>query len=205
MKINRSSLEHATKRTYLEYMKLFPVLKKERNKQYGMLVFTFATMTFFGIFAINPTLTTIAELQRSLEDARFVEQQLSTKIKNLSLLQSQYTTITPDLEIVEAALPASPEATLFMGQLQTIIAQSGVALEGVGFGGLTLASPLPVEDGTFTFTMQVKGTYSQMNLFLTTLTGFDRVVVLDTITIAKQSIEGTTITLTLEGAAHFKK
>lgn len=205
MKINRSGLEHATKRTYLEYMKLFPVLKKERNKQYGMLIFTFATMTFFGIFAINPTLTTIAELQRSLEDARFVEQQLATKIKNLSLLQNQYTTITPDLELVEAALPTTPEATLFIGQLQTITTQSGVTLEGIGFGGLTLASPSPIEDGTFTFTMQIKGTYSQINLFLTTLTGFDRIVVLDGITIAKQSIEGAAITLTIEGAAHFKK
>lgn len=205
MKINRASLKHATKKTYLEYMRLFPVLKKERNKQYGMLIFTFATMTFFGIFAINPTLTTIVELQRTLKDAQFVEEQLSTKIKNLSVLQNQYTQITPDLEIIGQAVPTTPEATLFMGQLQAIVARSGVSLQGIGFGGLILNAISPVDAGTFTFSMQIQGTFSQIDAFLTTLTTFDRIVVLDSINIAKQSAGGVTISMTITGAAHFKK
>lgn len=205
MKINRASLKNATKKTYLEYMRLFPVLKKERNKQYGMLIFTFATMTFFGIFAINPTLTTIAELKRTLKDAQFVENQLSTKIKNLSILQNQYTQIAPDLNTVEHAVPTTAEATVFMGQLQTIVTQSGVRLDSVEFGGLTLNAIPPVDKGSFTFKIQIQGTFSQINAFLTTLTSFDRIVVLDVVSIAKQSAGEATITMVAEGAASFKK
>lgn len=205
MKINRANFEHATKSTYLKYMRLFPVLKKERTKQYGMLIFTFATMTFFGIFAINPTLTTITELHRTLKDAQFVEEQLATKIKNLSSLQNQYTKITPDLQIIERSVPTNPEATVFMGQLQTIVANSGVSLLGVAFGELTLASNPPVDDGEFTFSIQIEGTYAQINTFLTMLTDFDRIVVLDAINITKQSPGEATILVSTEGAAHFKK
>lgn len=205
MKINRTSLEHVTKKTYLQYMRLFPVLKKERNKQYGMLIFTFATMTFFGIFAINPTLTTIAQLQRTLSDARLVEKQLSTKISSLSSLQGQYTQITPDLIAIEDAVPTTPEATLFIGQLLTIVSQSGVTLGGVGFGGLTLNAVPPVESGTFTFSMQVQGNFAQINAFLTKLTSFDRIVVLDSISISKQSVGASSISISIVGAGHFKK
>lgn len=205
MKINRANLTHATKKTYLEYMRLFPVLKKERNKQYGMLIFTFATMTFFGIFAINPTLTTIAELQRSLEDARLVEKELSTKIKNLSALQMQYTQITPDLLLIEQALPQTADATRFMGQIQTLLSQSGVTLLGVSYGGLTLSSATPIEKGMFTFSMQVQGTFSEINAFLTGLTAFERIAVLNAISITKQTTGGTTMTVAIEGATYFKK
>lgn len=205
MKINLGNLEHATKKTYLEYMRLFPLLKKERNKQYGMLIFTFATMTFFGIFAINPTLTTIAELKRTLKDAQFVEKQLSTKIKNLSVLQDQYAQISPDLQKIEQAVPTTSEATIFMGQLQAIVSQSGVILESIGFGELTLASDPPVDAGSFTFNMQINGTFLQINTFLKTLTSFDRIVVLDSINITKQSAQEAIISITIEGAAHFKK
>src|SRR3989344_3603535 len=188
MKINKEGFEHITKRTYLEYIRLFPVLKKERNKQYGMLIFTFATMTFFGIFAINPTLTTIVELQKKLTDSRLVHEQLTQKINNLSTLQNKYTLLTPDLPLIEAALPPTVNATRFMGQIQTIVRQSGVSMDGISFGALTLASTSPITEGDFTFSMQVSGTFAEINAFLKTLTTFDRIVVIDSLSLAKEAI-----------------
>lgn len=205
MKINKEGFEKATKKTYLEYLRLFPVLKRERAKKYGMLIFTFATMTFFGIFAINPTLTTIVELQRKLKDATFVEQQLAKKINNLSLLQNQYQLITPDLGVIQAAIPQTAEATRFMGQLQALVAQSGVTLSGITLGELTLSTPSPASQGEFTFTIQIEGTFQQVDAFLKSLTSFERIVVLDSLTIVKQTAGNPTMSLTIEGTAHYKQ
>lgn len=205
MKINKEGFEKATRKTYLEYLRLFPVLKRERAKKYGMLIFTFATMTFFGIFAINPTLTTIVELQRKLKDATFVEQQLAKKINNLSLLQNQYELLTPDLAVINAAVPQTANATRFMGQLQELLTQSGVTLSGMGIGELTLSTPNPASQGKFTFTIEVEGTFTQVDTFLKSLTSFERIIVLDSLTIVKQAAGNTTMQTTIEGTAHFKQ
>ncbi|MDP3941756.1 MAG: type 4a pilus biogenesis protein PilO [bacterium] len=205
MKINKEGFEKITKKTYLEYIRLFPVLKKERNKQYGMLIFTFATMTFFGIFAINPTLTTIAELQRKLTDAKEVHQELSQKIDNLSVLQNKYAQLTPDLLLIEAALPQTVSATRFMGQLQAIVRQSGISVDGISFGALTLASNPKVTEGKFTFSLQASGTFSQINSFLNSLTTFDRIVVIDSLSLVKETVGGATVNLAIAGSASFKQ
>lgn len=169
-----------------------------------MLVFTFATMTFFGIFAINPTLTTITELQRKLQDLQLVDDTLTQKINTLSLLNNKYSQLSGDVAIVENAVPQTANATYFMGQIQTVIAQSSVTLERVSFGALTLSSTPPIEEGDFAFSIQVSGTFSQVNAFLENLTMFDRIVTLKNLTITKQSAGNATMNVGVEGAAYFK-
>lgn len=205
MKINREGIEHATKQTYLEYLKLFPVLKKERNQQYGMLIITFLTMTFFGLFAINPTLTTIAELHRKLDDAKFTDRVLTQKIKALSDLQNKYSQLAPDLETIESGVPPTVNATKFIGQLHSIVSQTSVTLTHISFGSVKISSDPPVKEGAFSFTMTVEGTYSQIDAFLQKLTNFDRIVVLDSISILKSEAGGSKIGITVTGNAHYKE
>ena len=59
-----------------KYFELLPDLKKEKTKKYSSIIFSLISLSFFGIFAINPTLSTIAKLRKELSDTKFVDEQL---------------------------------------------------------------------------------------------------------------------------------
>ncbi len=204
MKINREQLTNLTKRSYLTYLKLFPVLKKEKTKQYGMLILTFGTMMFFGIFAINPTLTTIVELHRKLDDARLAERELSKKITNLAILQNKFALLTADYDRIIAALPQNPHPTRLIGQMQAIAKKTGVALQVLNVKSIEIAS-LEKSKSAFAFSLQVSGTYDQIMGFLATLTKFDRIVITDSLAIKKASVFEKQITITVEATSHYSR
>jgi Tfp pilus assembly protein PilO len=92
-----------------------------------------------------------------------------------------------------------------MGQLQTIITSSGVSVDGVSYGALVLSSKQPVNEGDFSFALQARGTYTQINTFLTSLTSFNRIVVIDSLSITKESVGESLVNVALDGTAHYKK
>ena len=82
MKLPRHYFTDLSAAKYREYLKLLPNIQNEKTKAITMLIFTFVAMSFLGIFAINPTLSTIVELNKQLEESKFVHEQLQTKINN---------------------------------------------------------------------------------------------------------------------------
>ena len=80
MKLPKNYFENLTAAKYREYLKLLPNLQQEHAQSLLTLILTFAALCFFGIFAINPTLTTIADLEKQVADDRQVNQELTTKI-----------------------------------------------------------------------------------------------------------------------------
>ena len=84
------------------FLSLLPTLKEKKMRQFTTLALTFITIAFFGFFAITPTVNTISELQKQLDDSNFVNDALQKKIANLTTLQTTYTQIQPDLDPVFA-------------------------------------------------------------------------------------------------------
>lgn len=223
MRVANQNIDNLSKKAFFQYQKLFPVLKKEKNKQYGILALTFITLTIFGVFALNPTITTIVELRKQLEDARFVEAQLTEKIANLQTLQQEYSNLGPDLELIENAVPKGPDTTKFLGQIQTIADNTGVSVRGLSIGALALTgnpsiAALDVPDNIrvaqtgvveginpFVFTLTVDGTYPQTKEFLDSLASFDRIIRIESIALSRESTSSSNVALSIQGAAFFTK
>jgi Tfp pilus assembly protein PilO len=220
MKINEENLKNLSKQSLLQYQKLFPVLTKEKNRQYGMLGLTFITVTIFAIFAINPTLTTIAELQKTAEDARFVDEKLTQKIASLQSLRQQYDGLQSDLIFVERAVPDKPLPVQFIGQVQAIANTSSVQLSSFQIDSISLTGGIPPalqteaeiqepsppkkHDATsYKFTLGVSGTYPQVREFLTILTGFDRVTTVDSINVSRDSTGTPIVSLDISGTTFY--
>src|SRR6185369_4829855 len=104
-KLPQNYFENLSVTKYREYLKLLPHMKKESTKLITMLIFTFISLSLLGIFAINPTLSTIIELQKQYDESQFVYQQLKTKSNNLSTLHQQYQVLSDDLPYVYDAIP----------------------------------------------------------------------------------------------------
>lgn len=128
MKLPSSYFENLSTQRYREYLKLLPDMQRESTRAITMLIFTFITLSIFGVFAIEPTLTTIFSLRKQLADSTYVKEQLTTKIGNLSALQQQYTLYSSEFPIVFDAVPNSPDATRLAGQIAGLSQNSGLTI-----------------------------------------------------------------------------
>lgn len=205
MKLPRNYFENLTASKYREYLKLLPDMKKDNTRIITTLILTFTAMSFFGIFAINPTLSTIVDLRKQLTDSEFVAEQLETKIANLSTLQNKYTQLAPDIPVVLEAIPENPAATLLVGQVQTIARDNNITILSLRISEVQLTSNVqsPTKGSSFTFLIEAKGNYQSMIAFVDKLTRFNRIVVIDSLGINKDNKQNSLL-LNVRGRAYFK-
>ncbi len=205
MRLPKSYFESLSATKYREYLKLLPNMEKEHTRAFVTIALTFAALSFFGIFAINPTLTTIAELQKELEDNQMVDQQLSAKINNLSLLQQQYNLLESDLPVVYAAIPKTADAPLLSAQIEALARKHNVTIETYRIAEVQLASNKQklTKTTSFTFTLEATGTYQNMINFSTALAGLNRIVTVESMSISRDS-KTNELMLTLRGRQYFK-
>lgn len=138
MKLPRAYFNNLTASKYREYLKLLPDIQKENTRAVVTLIFTFFAMSFFGIFAINPTLSTIVTLKKQLADSQLVHDNLKTKISNLSALQQQYTQLSTDLPTVFEAIPEDARATSLLGQIMGLAKEKRVVILSLGTSRINL-------------------------------------------------------------------
>lgn len=205
MKLPKHYLENLSPNKYREYLKLLPKMQKESTKAITMLIFTFAGLSVLTIFAINPTLTTIIELNKQLEDSEFVHQQLATKMNNLSYLQQQYDQLTDDIPFVLAAIPQNAEVPKLIGQIQALAEEKKVTITSLEVSEITLSPTREskTKGTSYTFNLNAEGDYNDMVEFSAALTKFNRIVTIDSISLTKNQRTNMLI-LVIKGRAYFK-
>lgn len=208
MKLPKTYFSNLSTEKYREYLKLLPNMKEENTKIITMLILTFAAMTFFGLFAINPTLTTIVELQKQLADSEYLKEQLTTKITNLSALQQQYTTISPELPVLFEAIPQDPLAPYFVGQVEAVAKIANLSIISIHVSEVQLTTDTKAKPGiplsSFTTTIEAQGTYEDILQFAEELTHMNRIVTIETFGISKDK-ETESLIVTLRTREYFKR
>lgn len=180
-----------------------PDFKEERTQKFTTIVLTVMTLSFFGIFAINPTISTILRLQRELEDNKLVDTKLAQKIQNISTLQKKYTSLQGDLPIILSAIPQNAEVPLFAAQIQGVAKNSNVSIENFQ------TFEVEVEKSaskylSFSFALSVSGSYNDLYKFLTTLANMQRVVAIDLLSLTKKT-GNSQFELAIKGKTFFSK
>ncbi len=190
-----------------KYFELLPDLKNEKTKKYSSIIFSLISLSFFGIFAINPTLSTIAKLRKELTDTKFVDKQLTEKISNLSSLQEKYNIVEKDIPIVLKAVPKDPKVPLLMGQIQSIARDAGVEVINLQSFEVDISEPSNNQKkySTFSFSTGVQGNYENLTNFISILLDMERVVSLDTLSINRKGNQSEILVLDIKGTAYFKQ
>jgi len=206
MKLPIKYFENLSPGKYREYLKILPHVKKENTKAITMLIFTFIGLSLLGIFAISPTLSTIIELRKQLEDSSFVHEKLSTKIENLSNLQQQYETIKEDMSFVFDAIPKTTAASPLIGQVEAIAQRTNVKLNTVRIGEVRLSNNKDnlTKSAAFTLSIETEGTYEDLLRFASLISSFDRMITIDSISLNKDQRKNVLI-LSIKAKGYFKK
>lgn len=163
--------------------------EEERQKliSYIYITLTLFTISFFGFFAIAPTLATITNLNKQYRDNKLVYDALNKKLSNLQLLDFQYREIQPDLKLIYSAIPRNTQIPQLTRQLENIARNNNVSITRLSFGIVeifpnnTRTSPIY----SFTFTINLSGDESSANNFLIELINFNRIIGIERITTGK--------------------
>lgn len=187
------------------YTALEPFFAHPEVRAYTMFILSFLAMSFFGYFAIRPTLITISTLRRQIADARFVDQKLQEKINNLSAVSVEYEAIKPDLELIWTAVPKESQFPLFVKSLERIASESGATIGSFVFKPINLnhlesttsAREIPID-----FRLTLQGDYSKLADFIGKLSRLERLSIIEKMEISTKG-EKDTLRLNLEGKTFY--
>lgn len=189
-----------------KYLQFLPDFKKEKTQKLTTLILTFFALSFFGLFAINPTLSTIAELNKELEDNKFIDGNLSQKISNLTSLQQKYASLQPDLPIILTSIPKVPEVPLFAAQIQAASQNQNVSIETFQTLPVDISkNPTQRTYSSFSFALTADGSYNNLSNFLSELTNMQRIIQIDIVSLTKKSGVSSSLQLTLKGKTFFSQ
>jgi Tfp pilus assembly protein PilO len=198
----RFQIKGIKKEQYEKYLELLPDIKREKAQKYITIVLTLITSIILGLFAINPTFSTIANLQKQINDNNFVEQKLQQKINDLSVLQQKYSNLQSDLPIINDAVPTTTQIPLFIAEAQSIAKDASLGLTGLQTSEVSLSGPSIGKYASFDFTITANGSYQNMIDFVNRITNFQRVISLSNVSL---STANGALQLSLRGTVYFKQ
>lgn len=191
----------AWRNSYLRYKTYFLNIssqysKREDVKAFIELLLSLATVSIFAVFALRPTLITIAQLFKEIEAKKAIVVQLDEKIKNLSLAQENYEAQKESVALLEIAIPANPNPDSFIKQLEGVVGRNAVEILSINLGQATLLGtpkkvsdlvtqnePLPEGASGLSFTINASSAYPTIASFLTDLEALRRPVKIGTVSI----------------------
>lgn len=192
------------KESYLEG--ILPRFREDRVKAFLTLATTLIAISIFGLFAINPTLTTIAQLKKQLQDSQFVDQKLVQKIANLSALQQSYVQLQNNLPVIMSAIPISPQIPPFAAQIQSIAQSTHFQLDKIQTLPVEITPDAPINGFlTFGFLLSGQGSNIAVTNFISLLQSYDRLVTLDQFSILRSTDNPNLFLLSIKGKTYFKK
>ncbi|OGH24136.1 MAG: hypothetical protein A3B47_04685 [Candidatus Levybacteria bacterium RIFCSPLOWO2_01_FULL_39_24] len=189
------------------YSPTIPYLTPERNQKFFGIVLTLCALSFFGFFAIRPTVSTILKLQKELSDNQFVLDQLKTKIKNLTELRKQYFSLQSDLPTITSAITIQPDVQLLFAQIQSIAQASSITIKKLQNFEVEISSG---SKGTrkdyyaYSFSIAGTGSFENISKFISTLTNMERIVNIDVFSINMTDQDSGSLGFDIQGSAFFK-
>lgn len=186
---------------------LLPNFGNKNTRKFTTIILTLIALSFFGLFAINPTLSTIAKLQKELEDNQFIDNSLRQKISNLSILQQKYSVLQNDIPIILNTIPQDSQIPLVMGEIQSIVKQSNIQLESLQNFQVELVKNNDTNNKYYSFEFSVSGfgSYDNISKFINSLVNMQRLIQIEALSINRQTDSNTSLRFTLRGMAFYKK
>lgn len=197
-----SKVDYRQYRRY--FVNLQSLYQKPEVKVYLGLTLSLFAVAFFGLFALRPTLITIINLTRELQEKKEVNQKLQEKINNLNQAQANYSQITNSLTLVDQALPPNPVLSQVVLQIEILAQRSNLAIRSIDFESVDLKGGKPTPKNELVFNLSLTGNFEDLKTFLNSLENVRRIITVDSFNFTQsQSQEMKSLTLNISGKAYY--
>jgi Tfp pilus assembly protein PilO len=199
------TLQNQSHRYNRYFVDLGKIYQTKKGRIYTGIIFSLITIIFFIIFAIRPTLITIAQLIKQTKDQKLVVTELEKKINNLAEAQKNYLTIGDDLNLVEEALPNKANLPLLTKEIETLARQAGISIINLRFNDINLLRTGTPQEGRIEvlFSFNGLGDYQNLKTFLNSLTTLRRILSIESFSFQSGKESSNILSLNINGKAWF--
>jgi Tfp pilus assembly protein PilO len=138
---------------------------------------------FFAIFAIKPTLSTMVDLVKEIQDKQKLLSQMNDKIASMSTAQQQYTQYSNQFSLLDEALPKEPMLLNALQIIEKVASENALVVQDISVSDLPSETEEVnignAERKTLTFNVTVAGDYLSLRQFVETLMTSRRVFLIE--------------------------
>ena len=188
------------------YRKLTPLIKNKKTSSYVSLILSLFSISFFGFFAIRPTLITAVTLNKSVADLKKLDIEYENKIGNIITAQSKYEQIRGDIPDIEEALPKDAAFNQLAIALEKFAEKSNLTIKQLQIDRSPISHLPPsgkVEN--IQFSVLTSGNYVSSSDFIQHLLNWKRLSTLESMELSKEGgTESAEIRMTLKGKTYYE-
>jgi Tfp pilus assembly protein PilO len=164
------------------------IYRKKQVVVYTGLALTLFTISFFALFAIKPTVTTIVGLVKEIQTKKEVDQKLQAKINSLREAQTNYSLVKDRLDLIEQALPQEPDLISLLYQVEILAQKNNTTIGSLSFDSSYLlgeksAGTKGAQPAATGFSLALGGDFENLNNFLASFESLRRVIGLESFAI----------------------
>ncbi|KUK79487.1 MAG: hypothetical protein XD95_0356 [Microgenomates bacterium 39_7] len=105
--------------------------KKPVTKVSLELFFSLFAIIFFTVFAIKPTLETIAGLVKEIEDKEQLNEQLQRKVVSLATAQEEYQRLSSKIHFLDQAIPTQPQLVYSLKIVERLATENNIVINSI--------------------------------------------------------------------------
>lgn len=179
----------------VSYRKNLANIYKKPAAQVSMaLILTIFAIIFFGIFAIRPTLATIVELNKRIDDQKIVVDKLEKKATALATAQSEYLLIEEKIPLVDAAIPKTQSLDTLLKQIEGIAATLNAPIDSIQVDEISFPEELVDEKDVgivldLPLNITISSTFMDIKEFMVLLSKIKRLVSVESISFSSETVE----------------
>ncbi len=162
------------------------------------LFITVIAVLFFAVFAIRPTLLTMSDLIKEIDEKRLLDKNLTQKIAALNTAQSMYLNMQDRLVVLDEAIPNSPQVVTAFKILEKIASDRNLPINALTLNDVPEDSPPTASTMDLTrrnvmVTMTVTGDYPSIRQLIEDIRQSQRSFVVESVTFATSDLRGAKI------------
>lgn len=189
---------------------------KPNFKKYLELILSMVTIALFAMFAIRPTILTIIELNKEINEKQETVLKLTQKIKDLQTGNNTLQRESQRLQIIDEAVPNTAVPEIIVKQIESLANSSQLKVMSFSISNTVLigstdissssqeGKSLPDNARQLPFTVSVTGKYEDLYNFVDKLQNLRRPIQIDSFAINSNFIENEKVlVLIISGRAPF--
>ncbi len=161
------------------------------------LFLSIGLVVFLGVFAIQPTLVTMSDLAKEIEEKQELEGDLTRKIASLATAQTEYLTLEERLGVLDEAIPQTPKLIHSIKIIERAASDNGVVLSNISLDEVP-SETSPDEQLAFsqlahqqaTLRIGVAGDYPSIRDFVEAIMNSRRTFVVDSVSFSVEENRG---------------
>lgn len=188
------------------YQRFSPLIKNKKTASYFTITFSLFSLSFFGLFAIRPTLITAVTLNKSVADLKNLNIEYENKISNIIRAQAEYEQIRDNLALIDQALPSFASFHKLARALELFAQSSNLTINQLQIDNVPISKvDKPGVMQKYGFSLIGSGNYSSISDYLQHIINWKRIVTLDSLDfVREESTQSGNLRISIKGAAYYE-